>query len=200
MLRLLDVEGAILSEIGGASQILWSVALSPDGSRVAWTGRDRMLRIASVDGGEPLAIPAHTDQIWDVTWDEAGERIATAAADGTCAIWTADGDPVERIEVGPRTFIGPHCVLRDTNHSFHGSDLHWRLLPHITEPIVVGERCYLGARSYVMPGVTVGDAAVVALAQRRLRQRAGCEGGGVGETEQAGAGVHGGLQRGSWSS
>ena len=66
-----------------------------------------------------------------------------------------------RIEVGPNCYIGPHCVLRDINHVFQGTDVHWRLTPHITKSITVGAKCYLGARSYIMPGVTIGEGAVV---------------------------------------
>lgn len=79
------------------------------------------------------------------------------------------------VEVGSNTYIGPHCVLRDTNHSFRGSDLHWRLLPHQTDPIRIGSNCYIGARSYVMPGVTIGDGAVVGPASIVTKNIGPCE-------------------------
>jgi acetyltransferase-like isoleucine patch superfamily enzyme len=66
-----------------------------------------------------------------------------------------------RIHIGPQSYIGPYCVLRDTNHLFQGTDVHWRLTPHITKPITIGARCFIGARAYIMPGVTIGDGAVV---------------------------------------
>lgn len=66
------------------------------------------------------------------------------------------------LEVGGGTFIGPYTVIRDTNHHFQGSDIHWRLMPHITEPITIGKNCYIGAGSYIMPGVAIGDGAVIA--------------------------------------
>lgn len=66
------------------------------------------------------------------------------------------------IEVGADSYIGPHCVIRDINHVFQGTDVHWRLTPHIVKPIRIGPRCFLGARSYIMPGVTIGEGAVVA--------------------------------------
>jgi len=66
------------------------------------------------------------------------------------------------VEVGEGALIGPYAVLRDTNHLFQGSDAHWRLMPHITEPIHIGKGAYIGAGSYVMPGVTIGDGAVIA--------------------------------------
>lgn len=66
------------------------------------------------------------------------------------------------LTVGDNTHIGPYVVLRDTNHVFQGTDIHWRITPHITEPIRIGANCYLGAGTYVMPGVDIGDGAVVA--------------------------------------
>ena len=69
----------------------------------------------------------------------------------------------EQVRVGANTEIGPYTVLRDMNHSFHGTDVHWRLTPHQTAPITVGENCYIGPHCYILPGVTVGDGAVVLL-------------------------------------
>jgi acetyltransferase-like isoleucine patch superfamily enzyme len=66
------------------------------------------------------------------------------------------------LNVGENTYIGPYTVLRDTNHVFQGTGVHWRLTPHITEPITIGRNCFLGAGTYIMPGVTIGDGAVIA--------------------------------------
>ena len=79
------------------------------------------------------------------------------------------------IEIGNDTYIGPHCALRDTNHSFRGSDLHWRLLPHQTAPIRIGSNCYVGARSYIMPGVSIGDGAVIGPASIVTKDVGPCE-------------------------
>ncbi len=66
------------------------------------------------------------------------------------------------IELGANTYVAPFAVLRDTNHIFQGTETHWRRTPHITEPIVVGANCYIGERSYLMPGVQVADGTVLA--------------------------------------
>lgn len=65
------------------------------------------------------------------------------------------------VDIGDNTFIGPFVVVRDTNHLFQGTDIHWRLTPHITEAITIGNNCFIGANSYIMPGVTIGDGAVI---------------------------------------
>lgn len=99
-LYLFDADGTPRAEIPGAEQMLWSAAISPDATRVAWTGRDRYLRIAAVDGGDQIVVPAHSAQVWSVAWDESGARLATASADGTAAIWSPTGEALERIHIG----------------------------------------------------------------------------------------------------
>lgn len=98
-LYLLDPAGAVVREMPKAGQMLWDTALDDRGERVAWVGRDRLLRIAAVDNGDAIVVPAHTDQIWGVSWD--GDRVITAGADGVVGIWSHDGAALERIEVGP---------------------------------------------------------------------------------------------------
>lgn len=67
----------------------------------------------------------------------------------------------DRVEIGAGTRIEPYAVLRDMNHTFHGTDVHWRLTPHQTAPIIIGKNCYIGPHTYILPGVTIGDGAVI---------------------------------------
>ena len=96
---LTDDEGTLRDILEGAGQMLWSVRISPDGSQVAWTGRDRHLRIAPVAGGRPVVVPAHSQQVWGVSWHPDGDRVMTASADSTVALWSADGAPIERVSL-----------------------------------------------------------------------------------------------------
>ena len=65
------------------------------------------------------------------------------------------------IQIGDATAMAEFCVLRDANHMVYGSDLHWRITPLLAEPIVIGNNCFIGSRCYIMPGVTIGDGAVI---------------------------------------
>lgn len=67
----------------------------------------------------------------------------------------------EYVEIGNNTCIEAYSVLRDMNHSFKGTDVHWRLTPHQSAPIVIGANCFIGNHSYIMPGVTIGRGAVI---------------------------------------
>jgi len=67
-----------------------------------------------------------------------------------------------RVEIGDNTYLGPFADIRDTNHLFHGTANHWRYTPLDTRPITIGKECYIGGGTYILPGVTIGDGAVVA--------------------------------------
>lgn len=67
----------------------------------------------------------------------------------------------EYVEIGANSRLEAYCVLRDMNHSFRGTDVHWRLTPHQSDPIRIGENCFVGAHSYIMPGVTLGKGSVI---------------------------------------
>lgn len=66
------------------------------------------------------------------------------------------------IQIGRFTGMAEFTVIRDTNHSVIGTDDHWRLTPHIAEPIVIGDACMITSRCYIFPGVAIGDGAVIA--------------------------------------
>ena len=109
-LLLFDDTGRLQHQDRTAHQMLWAVALTPGGARVAWTGRDRMLRIAA-PGDEPTVVPAHAAQVWSVTW--SGDRLVTASGDRTVCLWSAAGEPLERIPVpvwARRAVLSGHSV------------------------------------------------------------------------------------------
>lgn len=68
---------------------------------------------------------------------------------------------LDRVTIGPRSLIGPHCMIMDTG--FHHVDPERRLDPPRAQPIRIGENVWLGARVIVMPGVTIGDDSVVGI-------------------------------------
>ncbi len=68
---------------------------------------------------------------------------------------------LDRVTIGPRSLIGPHCMIMDTG--FHDVDPERRLEPPRAQPIRIGANVWLGARVIVMPGVTIGDDSVVGI-------------------------------------
>lgn len=63
---------------------------------------------------------------------------------------------LDRIAVGPGALIAQEAYLCTGTHDV--ADPEWPLL---TAPIVVGARAFIGARAFVLPGVTIGEHSIV---------------------------------------
>lgn len=64
------------------------------------------------------------------------------------------------ISIGSETQIGMQAAFITSTHPF-GDDGRFAMQP-TGLPVVVGDRCWIGARATILPGVTVGDDVVVA--------------------------------------
>ena len=62
----------------------------------------------------------------------------------------------EKITIGKGTFIGPNVGLITANHDPDDLNKHQK-----AEPIVLGEKCWIGMNSVVLPGVTLGANTIV---------------------------------------
>jgi acetyltransferase-like isoleucine patch superfamily enzyme len=66
----------------------------------------------------------------------------------------------ERVEIGAHCLFGPRCVIVDHNHGIQpGSRIDEQ--PCIARPIRIGADVWCGAGAVILPGVTIGDGAVV---------------------------------------
>jgi len=64
------------------------------------------------------------------------------------------------ITIGSRVGVGHHVVFITDNHRL--GPAFWRSGERYSLPIVIGDGCWIGARSTILPGVTIGPGAVVA--------------------------------------
>jgi WD40 repeat protein len=76
---------------------VWGLAFSPDGTRLASTGEDRVARLwNSTTGALTVTCRGHTSKVLGVAFSPDGTRLVTTSADGTVRQWdSATGREVE---------------------------------------------------------------------------------------------------------
>ena len=67
---------------------------------------------------------------------------------------------IDRIVIGSNTLFGPGCVIVDHNHGIQ-PDRRIDEQPCEAKPICIGSDVWCGAGVVILPGVTIGDGAVI---------------------------------------
>lgn len=65
------------------------------------------------------------------------------------------------IEIGDENMIGPDVYITDSNHQF-GTELGPKQMPMSVGQVIIGNRCWIGAKAVILKDVTLGDGCVVA--------------------------------------
>jgi acetyltransferase-like isoleucine patch superfamily enzyme len=70
-------------------------------------------------------------------------------------------DACRLIEIGDRNMFGPDVYITDSNHQFENG-LSSADLPMDLGTVVIGNRCWIGAKAVILKNVRLGDGCVVA--------------------------------------
>jgi len=65
------------------------------------------------------------------------------------------------ISIGDNVIIGPYAVINSGCHLYKSKDILIRDQGHKLGPISIGNDVWIGAHSVVLPGVTIGEGAVI---------------------------------------
>jgi len=65
------------------------------------------------------------------------------------------------IDIGKGTSIGENTSIRDYNHQFEDPEMSIKDQGYYGAPIKIGEDCWIGRGCIILPGVTVGNGAVI---------------------------------------
>jgi putative colanic acid biosynthesis acetyltransferase WcaF len=68
----------------------------------------------------------------------------------------ANANTLGEIEIGPGAIVAQETYLSAGSHDFDR-----RALPLVTAKITIGQDAFLGARTFVMPGIHIGDRALI---------------------------------------
>src|SRR5262249_31329655 len=74
--------------LSGHTDMVVGVAISPDGTRLVTTSRDKTAKVWDVvSGRELLTLAGHTDWVSGVAFSPDGTRLVTASRDKTAKVW-----------------------------------------------------------------------------------------------------------------
>ena len=102
----------------GHRDCVWSIAWSPDGSKLATASWDKTAKVWEAGTGrELLTLRGHQSPVWSIAWSPDGSKLATASDDKTAKVWEA-GAGRELL-----TLHGHQCSVQSIAWSPDGSKL-----------------------------------------------------------------------------
>jgi maltose O-acetyltransferase len=66
------------------------------------------------------------------------------------------------IVIGDDVLIGPQVVIYSQNHEYRAANVRIADQGYVQKPVSIGNDVWIAARAVILPGVTIGDGAVVA--------------------------------------
>jgi len=92
-------EVAEINRLVGHNGAVLSIAISPDGSKLATGGRDGSARLWDWEGRILVELKGHQGVVSFVTFSSDGQVVATAGEDGTVRLWDLNGQERLKLEV-----------------------------------------------------------------------------------------------------
>jgi WD40 repeat protein/tRNA A-37 threonylcarbamoyl transferase component Bud32 len=90
---------------GVAISVVWSIAFSPDGKRIASGGDDRTIKLWDVESGAKRATLKGAGVAYGIAFSPDGKRLASASGDGTIKLWDAESG-AERATLKGAAYVG----------------------------------------------------------------------------------------------
>ena len=108
----------------GHDSLVYSVAFSPDGSRIVSGSSDNMIRLWDANTGEPISEPlrGHDGPVNSVAFSPGGGRIVSGSWDNTLRLWDATtGEAIGEPLAGHKSYVISATFSPDGNRIVSGS-------------------------------------------------------------------------------
>lgn len=122
--------------------------------RNAGTARARLYRLAGFRIGERTQVEGNLRITGDLGLFLNLIVGADCMIDTDCAL-----DLEERITLGDHVTVGPGAMILTSTHELSSKER--RAGPVVRNPVTVGNGAWLGARSIILPGLTIGEGSIV---------------------------------------
>lgn len=132
----------------------FSVASSLLPRRSSGLARARLLELAGFPVGEGTRLQGTPKITGSVGLFEHLEIGRDCSIDADCIF-----DLEEKITLGDRVTVGPGVMILTSTHEL--ATAQHRAGPVTRAPVIIGDGCWLRARSIILPGVTLGKGAIV---------------------------------------
>lgn len=67
----------------------------------------------------------------------------------------------DKLIIGENTFLGSYVSITNENHGITPGHTSFGLQPLTSEPVVIGNNCWIGDHVTILPGVTIGDWTII---------------------------------------
>jgi acetyltransferase-like isoleucine patch superfamily enzyme len=128
------------------------------GKRNRMEGRGRVRRCGQIEVGD---YNAFTEGCW--LWPEDTDFNGVRIRIGNSNYFNRNVmiDACGLVQIGDRNMFGPDVYITDSNHQFRDGFSPGEL-PMDRGTVVIGNRCWVGAKAVILKGVKLGDGCVVA--------------------------------------
>jgi len=143
---------------------------SSPGARFAEFGEGSAIcfPVAALYGEEHIAIGAHTvfgpycSLSAGVAPGHVPDRSPVVRVGDRCVIGKGSGIVAHLdVEIGDDVWTGHHVYVTDANHGYEDVTMPPGLQFAPPRPVSIGNRCWLGHGAIVLPGVTIGEHAII---------------------------------------
>lgn len=142
------IHSSAVIDISGTAHLPESTVIEP--LAVLFIGERGKLQLGEMN----TIYPGATIRI-DQGWMETGKEVSFGSG---CHIY----EPRAGLSIGDHSMIGGGVLICGVNHGFAMRGVPMRQQPFEAAPIVIGQDVWIGMGAIILPGITIGDGAIVA--------------------------------------